>query len=261
MKRTRISPALSDFPAVFHPLLTKSEVYDSSCSREAHVYYIAGVQDCFLKCAPKGTLREEADMTAYFHKRGLAAEVLSYVSEEKDWLMTVRVPGEDCTHSMYLQDPNRLCDTLGETLRALHDLPACDCPARDKVQSYLAVISRNRADGQFSCDAFPEEWQFASADEAWRIVEVNAPFLKSDTLSHGDYCLPNLLLDSWRFSGFIDLGNSGMHDRHFDLFWGSWSLFFNLKTNRYRHRFWDAYGRDRIDMELLRAAAAVESFG
>ena len=77
---------------------------------------------------------------------------------------------------------------------------------------------------------------------------------------HGDYCLPNLLLEDWRFSGFIDLGNAGIGDRHMDLFWGAWSLRFNLKTDAWCRRFLDAYGRDQIDPELLRSIAAFEVF-
>jgi kanamycin kinase len=73
--------------------------------------------------------------------------------------------------------------------------------------------------------------------------------------------LPNILLKDWAFSGFIDLGNAGIGDRHIDLFWGSWTLWFNLKTDAYRERFYDAYGRDKIDTELIRVVAAAEVFG
>ena len=46
-----------------------------------------------------------------------------------------------------------------------------------------------------------------------------------------------------------------------DLFWGMWSLEFNLKTDRYKDRFLDAYGRDVIEEELFRTIAAAEVFG
>ena len=69
------------------------------------------------------------------------------------------------------------------------------------------------------------------------------------------------MLDNWRFSGLIDVGNGGVGDRHIDIFWGAWTLFFNLKTNAYYNRFLDAYGRDRVEPELLRTVAALESFG
>ena len=67
------------------------------------------------------------------------------------------------------------------------------------------------------------------------------------------------MLDDFRFSGFIDVGNGGVGDRHIDLFWGAWTLRFNLKTDRYRERFFDAYGADKINKELIRAIAAAEA--
>ena len=68
------------------------------------------------------------------------------------------------------------------------------------------------------------------------------------------------MLDNWKFSAFIDVGNGGVGDRHIDIFWGVWTLFFNLKTNAYYDRFLDAYGWDRIEPELLRTVAAFEVF-
>ena len=78
---------------------------------------------------------------------------------------------------------------------------------------------------------------------------------------HGDYCLPNILLDDWRFSGFIDLGGAGIGDKHVDLYWGAWTLNFNLKTDKYRKRFFDVYGRDEVDEELISLIGVIESFG
>ena len=69
------------------------------------------------------------------------------------------------------------------------------------------------------------------------------------------------MLDNWRFSGFIDVGNGGIGDRHVDLFWGAWTLGFNLGTDMYRDRFFDAYGRDKINEEKMKVIAAAEVFG
>ena len=65
----------------------------------------------------------------------------------------------------------------------------------------------------------------------------------------------------------IDLDHSGIGDRHIDLFWGKWSLEFNLglvgnpDKRRFGERFLDAYGRQNIDEERLRTVAAAEVFG
>jgi len=71
----------------------------------------------------------------------------------------------------------------------------------------------------------------------------------------------NIILKDGTFSGFIDLGNGGVGDRHIDLFWGLWSLAHNLGTNQYAERFLDGYGREKVDKEVLRIVEAIENFG
>ena len=261
MKRTRIRADLQAIPEVFHTMIKDAPVYDSSCSPEARVLFIDKDGGYYLKSAPKGTLETEARMTAYFHGKGLAAEVLAYESGERDWMMTARVPGEDCTHGMYLAQPERLCDLLAERLRMLHELDAAGCPSADRMEVYRSTVERNCHTGEYDKSQFPDSFGFSSAEEAWAVVRRDGHLLRADTLIHGDYCLPNVMLDDWRFSGFSDVGNGGVADRHIDLFWGVWTLGFNLKTDRYASRFLDAYGRDRVETELLRVVAACEVFG
>lgn len=259
MKRTLITPNLEDFPALFQPLLRDAALYDSSCSRQATVFFIDKDGGFYLKRAPKGTLQKEAAMTRFFHEKGLAAEVLAYESLENDWLLTGRVPGEDCLDPMYLADPKRLCDTTAELLRQLHDLSPAGCPV-DRTADYIATARRNFEAKAYDASLFPDNWGYDSAESAFRVVEDNGRYLKTDTLLHGDYCLPNILLDNWKFSGFIDLDAGGLGDRHIDLFWGIWSLQFNLKTDAYRDRFLDAYGRDKVNEEMFPIISAFEVF-
>ena len=260
MKRTLIQPDLTFFPELYHPILESSRVFDSSCSREAKVYFIDKEAGLFLKTAAAGTLKDEATMTAYFHSKGLSAQVLSYHSGEKDWLLTSVIPGEDCTHPIYLADPIRLCDTLAQQLRQLHELDAGDCPVRDRNEVYLRTALQGYRQGVYEADLFRTHWEFSSKEEALEEVNRNGSYLRPDALLHGDYCLPNIMLDNWRFSGFLDLGFGGIGDRHIDLLWGVWTLYFNLHTDRYRDRFLDAYGRDAVNMECLRTVAAMEIF-
>ena len=260
MKRTPIQADPDLFPPRFHHLLAGAPLFDSSCSPEARVYYIEKEGGLFLKSAPKGALRAEAELTRYFHGKGLSAQVLAYESLDRDWLLTRRVPGEDCLNERYLAQPERLCDTAAELLRMLHSTPAADCPVC-RTPERLRHARENFRVRHYDDSRFPDSWGFSSAEEAWALLDRNKDSLRSDVLIHGDYCLPNLMLDGWRFSGFIDVGGGGLGDRHMDLFWGIWSLEFNLKTNRYNERFLDAYGRDDVEPEMLRTVAALEVFG
>ena len=256
-----IEPQLDMIPTEFHPLLLSQRVYDSSCSSNARVLFIDKDEGYFLKRAPKGALYQESIMTQYFHTKQLAAEVLTYASYEQDWLLTRRLSGEDCISQKYLDDPIRLCDTLAELLRRLHDESYDDCPVMNLTAQRLSGARENYRMNRYDRSLFPDNWGFRSAEEAYGVIRRDGGSLKTDTLLHGDYCLPNVLLDNWKFSGFIDLGGGGVGDRHFDLFWGIWSLFFNLKTNDYFQRYLDVYGRDLVSEDALRTVAAIEVFG
>ena len=261
MKLTPIKPNVELYPDELRSLLSDAKLFDSSCSPEASVIFIDKDNGYFLKSATKGSLERESVLTKYFHGKGLGAEVLSYISAEKDWLLTTKVQGDDCTAEKYLEQPERLCDTIAERLALLHKLDYTDCPVKNHTERYLATAECNKRTDNFDKSHFPDSFGYASTEEAWAVVEKRGHLLESNTLLHGDYCLPNIILDDWRFSGFIDVDSGGVGDRHVDLFWGLWTLYFNLKTEKYRERFLDAYGRDKIDDEILRVVAALEVFG
>jgi len=261
MERKPVSVDPAMFPVAMRELLAGAKIYDSSCSPAARVWFIDRDEGFYLKTAAAGSLEKEAKLGAYFHQKGLSSQVLAYEQADSDWLLTQAVPGEDCLHKSYLDDPKRLCDTTAQLLRRLHETDFSGCPVPDRTASYITAVRENHRLGKWDASLFPDNWGYRSAEDAWAVVQEFSGTLKADTLLHGDYCLPNIMLDNWKFSGFIDLGNGGVGDRHIDLFWGIWSLNFNLKTDAFGQRFLDVYGRDGFDPEILGAIGAFEVFG
>ena len=261
MKRTIVEKINFELPDEIARFTEGARLFDSSCSPEARVWLVDKDNGYYLKTCEAGTLKKEAEMTAYFHKKGLGAEVLCYISSERDWLITRRVEGEDCTYAQYLDDPKRLCDTIAAELRRLHETDFSDCPIQDRMADYFALAEENYRTGNYDKSSFSDSFGYRSAEEAWSVLSQGKMALCDKVLLHGDYCLPNIMLDNWKLSKFIDLGNGGVGDRHIDLFWGAWTLWFNLKTDKYRSRFFDAYGRDKVDEEKIKIIAAAEVFG
>ena len=261
MDRKKISIDTDGFPSVLHPFLKNAAVFDSSCSNAAKVYFIDKDEGCFLKTASAGSLKTEYEMTRFFFQKRLAPEPILYLSEDKDYLLSYAARGEDMTHPVYLAEPKKLCDTLAAILRSLHETSFSACPVPNRLKSYFETAERNYKNGLFDTSLFPDDRGFYSASDAWERALEGRHLLKSDTLIHGDYCLPNIMLDNWKFSAFVDLGNGGVGDRHIDLFWGAWSLAYNLKTDKYTDRFFASYGRDKINFDALKTVAAFEVFG
>ncbi|MDE6529155.1 MAG: aminoglycoside 3'-phosphotransferase [Lachnospiraceae bacterium] len=261
MKKTLLNRIPNDMPHDIQRFVSGANIYDTSCSPKAKVYFIDKGNGYYLKCSDRGMLEKESQMTEYFYSKGFGAEVLNYISNNSDWLLTTAVIGEDCVHERYLMDPKRLCDTIAYELRKLHETDYSDCPIPDRTAEYLAGAEKNYCTGNYHKSHFPDRFGYRSAKEAYDVLVAGKDALQSKVLLHGDYCLPNIILNNWNLSGFIDVGNGGVGDRHIDIFWGVWSLGFNLKTNKYHERFLDAYGRDKADESILKIVAAAEVFG
>ena len=214
-EKKQITIPKNQFPEQIIGFIDNSIVYDSSCSKEATVYYIK--KDCgyFLKVAPKNTLETESVMTKYFHSKGLSAEVCLYFQDDKDYLITKQINGEDGTSAFHLSNPEKLCETFAKTLAKLHQLDFNDCPLVSKTASFV-------------------------------------PSHENTCLIHGDYCLPNIIMNEFIFTGLIDLDHAGIGDPHRDICSALWTLNHNLKTDRYNDLFLNYYGKEKIDPERLK---------
>lgn len=72
---------------------------------------------------------------------------------------------------------------------------------------------------------------FHNADASDCVLKNN--YSDGNTLIHGDFCLPNILVKDNKVVGFIDLGDSGIGDPWRDYAWCIWSLEYNLKSKNY----------------------------
>ncbi len=262
VKRTLVSVDYEAYPKEIGDILKGASVYDSSSSRAARVLFVERDRGYFVKEAKSGALQKEAELAKFFAGLHLTSKVLLYRTEgEKDYLITERVQGEDATFAAYLEKPEKLCEVLAESMRMLHSADIRNCPVPDRMKDYLATVDEGYHTGRFDTSIYGDNKVFKTAKEAWQTVQEYKNLFHSDTLIHGDFCLPNVIFDNFGFSGFIDLGNGGVGDRHVDLFWCAWSLWYNLKTDKYTDRLFDAYGRDKINKDVLRAVYAAEAFG
>ena len=257
MKKTRTEIDPAEFPAELYPYLSAARIYDSRCASGAQVLYLDS--GYYLKSDKAGALSREREMTELFYKMGLAPEPVVFLSTgERDYLLTREMKGEDMTH--YLGEPDLVCDRLAEAMLLLHATDAEGAPISLAISQYRELADNEelqKYDESFLSSYFP----IGSPDEARGLMREYKDAFLADTLIHGDFCLPNVMLDGGRFAGFVDLGLSGAGDRHIDIFWAVWTLRYNLGTDAYADRFLDAYGREKCDKEKLRAVAAFSAFG
>lgn len=219
MEKTKTTIDLKLFPKEIHKYLVNADIYDSSCGENSQVLYSSA--GYYIKIAPKSSLEREAQITDFLFTQGIGAKMEYYVSADRDYMVTRPAPGQDATH--YLENPEKLCESLAAAMKYLHGLPADNLPLSPQMDFY-------NADGSLSCDTF----------------------------IHGDFCLPNIMLEDYSFKTFIDLGLAGKGDRHIDVFWCLWSLWFNLKTDKYTDYFLDLYGREKVNLAVIKKLAQLE---
>ncbi len=223
MQKTEIKININDFPKEIHHILSSAKIYDSSSHPTMKVLY--SDLGYYVKIAENEQLKKEVEMTRLFESKGMGVEVISYISDNKDYMVTKSAKGEDCTH--YLISPERLCEKLAETMKYLHSQSIENIPISQCMEAYSEIENGN--------------------------------LLKQDTFIHGDFCLPNVMLDNWDFSAFIDVGLAGAGDRHIDIYWALWSLNYNLKTDKYTDYFLELYGKENYDPKILKIVSEVEA--
>ena len=248
-----------------------SEVRTSSLNRvyRLELGYAANMPGAvYAKSCIAGGLSREKAMTDVFAKLGLSPEVLEHVLRHgnREWLVTAAAPGQDATADMYMREPVRLAQLLGRTLRGLHDmkLPE-DMMSRlpHRTSGYQLGIGQLAGFGMGDVDIqYLSGTPFEGNDDFDEISEAACAALdrmEDDVLVHGDFCLPNVVIDGWEETSLIDLAGAGAGDRHLDLFWGCWSLSRNFGTSGYQDDFLNAYGRELVDDGMLAGIACCEA--
>ncbi|MFK7691664.1 phosphotransferase [Paenibacillus sp. HJGM_3] len=101
---------------------------------------------------------------------------------------------------------------------------------------------------------------YTSIESAYENMINLYKYVKEDkVVIHGDHCLPNLILHDFKMNGYVDVAYGGIGDRHYDIFWGLWSLQYNLKGD-YSQKFIQTYGNHLIDPDRLRLCGLLSVF-
>lgn len=203
------------------------------CS-EAAVFRLEakGRPTLFVKAEPVGPLCELPDEIARL--RWLAGQdvacprVLAEAEEaQRRWVLMSAVDGRDLASSPDLA-PERIVAIVAEALRGLHALDAHACPFDHRLEGRIALARARMEAGLVDEADFDEERLGRSAADVFEDVLAIRPDGEDLVVTHGDACLPNLLAQAGRFTGFVDCGRLGVADRHQDLALASWSIRHNL---------------------------------
>ncbi len=208
----------------------------------------------FLKLLPPGqypSLQAEADRTRWAGRYLPVPKVIDCGSDGVvTWLVTEGLPGRDATDTAWRNDPERLVRALGAALRTFHLAPVEDCPFDFTLAQALPHVRRRAVRGLIHpARDFHTEFAHLSVEGALAQLERLVPREKTRVVCHGDWCAPNLLLENWAVTGYVDLGELGVADPWWDLAVGSWSVIWNYGPE-YEDVFLKAYGVERDEQRI-----------
>lgn len=233
----------------------------------AAVYQLANERGpvSFLKICPHNpglTLADDAARLMWLADRLPVPRVLSYHEDATHtYLLMSAVPGIDAatlteTGQMATSQIVRL---LAVGLRQIHAVPVADCPFDHRLAQEVARAKRRTAQGLVDEEDFDDERQGRSASSLLEELLATAPQDEDLVLTHGDYCLPNIMLAEQQVSGFIDLGLAGVGDRYRDLALVRRSLIRNC-GEEWVTPFFEAYGLTQPDEEKLAFYQLLDEF-
>ena len=135
-------------------------------------------------------------------------------AEGRSWLLMTRIRGEMSCAESCMKKPAETVAAIAEGIHRFWSVDLMDCPAENSVDRMLREAGEHLAVRK-TC-----EWNgthgFTSPEKQLIWLEQNKP--GEDTVfSHGDYCMPNVLLDNGTISGLNDLAQSGAADRWYDI--------------------------------------------
>jgi len=192
----------------------------------------------YRKSSPQA--EAEAAALIWLRKQGLpAAEVLDV---GPDWLITREIAG--CTAADPWPEDQRLrvVDSLAEITGDLHALSVRDCPFDRTLAVTVASAREVVAAGRVDLDDLDEErrdWTSGQLLDALNAQQQEMRAREVLSVTHGDWCLPNVVLDpaTVRVVGILDTARVGRADRCTDLALMSRSLGSDRLNSQYGSRY------------------------
>ena len=217
--------------------------------------------DVILKVLARDSIASLAGEAARLHwlqPRAPVPAVLDFVQDPTtDFLLMQALPGGDAA-SVTLP-PGTIVDLVADALRQLHSLPVHNCPFRHTIDDCVAEAKTCLDHGRVDVTNFDPVNLGRDPSELYREMLATRPADEAAVITHGDYCMPNVMIADGKLSGFVDLGRSGIGDPYRDLALIGRTLDRNLGAD-WTGRFFARYGLANPDPARLRYFRLLDEF-
>ncbi|HET7616836.1 MAG TPA: APH(3') family aminoglycoside O-phosphotransferase [Bacillales bacterium] len=145
-------------------------------------------------------------------------DVAAYeLAGDTEFLLTTEVKGVHAASSAICANAEVSVRLLAHGLKCIHAVSVDDCPFDETLPVKLAEARRRLENDWVDEDDFDESRVRKTAAELYRELLALRPSEEDLVFTHGDYCMPNIIINHGELGGFIDWGRAGVSDRYQDL--------------------------------------------
>jgi len=143
--------------------------------------------------------------------------VLFAEDENTDYLLLSEISGIDASDDSLSENAADVIEQLAKGLKMVHSLPIESCPFNARLNYKIELAKERILKGLVDESDFDDERAGSRAEDLFQELLATKPSEEDLVFTHGDYCLPNIILENGKLSGVIDWGNAGVADRYQDI--------------------------------------------
>jgi aminoglycoside phosphotransferase len=168
-------------------------------------------------------------------------EVLAFVPGDVDHLLLSGLPGSPADRLAHEREPIAVIGAMAAAARAFHALARAECPFHGGSDGLFRRAEVQVATGRVRREDLGSTYQHWTPEDLLTEAAELMPTTQDLVVTHGDLCLPNVLLDREASAAFVDVGAVELGDRFRDLSLLDRSVVRNL-GERWRGAIYYEYG-------------------
>ncbi len=202
----------------------------------------------------------EQKLLRWLYNRLPVPEVLFYSKHNgREFLLLSEIKGRVSYNAVLDEEIKNNILILANGLKKIHSIDISNCPIETNPDLLLNIAKHRLELGLIDTNNFDPRWKDKTPEELFKFVEEKKPSSFDFVFTHGDYCLPNILVHKKKLSGFIDWSYGGINDRNYDIAAVIWSIGYNF-GEEWVSIFIEEYGENKIDWSKIKYFQMLNSF-
>ncbi|NHJ02489.1 MAG: aminoglycoside 3'-phosphotransferase [Candidatus Heimdallarchaeota archaeon] len=205
-------------------------------------------------------LKLESEVLSWLEGKLPCPQVISYECyQSQEYLLVTGIKGKAsfiCSNDEERQESIRI---LVKGLNLIHSVDITDCPFDRTLNFEMENAKRRMNLGLVNENNFDAQRRGRTAESLYEELLRTKPRTEDLVFTHGDYCLPNILIDKGELSGFIDWEKGGVSDRHQDIALCLRSVIYNFGED-WGLIFLKELGLDIVDQQKIKFYQLLDEF-